>query len=180
MRSKLIVVLLLAVILLAGPSVVSAKSSFLSSFNQYYDTEDSRLDSCAVCHTGPNGGSLNPYGRAYSESGRNYASIETRDSDMDGFSNLEEIDALTFPGNANDQPEPASEVVPETVDNATGTPVDEITDDQSMDGSIVDEVQEGTITEVNDSGTTTEQESPGFGAILAFVGVMAVVCMKRR
>ncbi|NPE29567.1 hypothetical protein HNV12_16720 [Methanococcoides sp. SA1] len=159
---------------------MSAKSSFLSSFNQYYDTGDTKLDSCAVCHTGPNGGSINSYGRAYSESGRNYASIETRDSDGDGYSNMDEIDALTFPGNANDHPETTSEIIPETVDNATETPVDENADDQSMEESIIDEAQEETTTEENDSGTTTEQQSPGFEAILAFAGVIAVVCLKRR
>ena len=178
MKYKLFLVLFLAVVLLAGTPMVSARSSFMSSFNQYYDTGDTKLDSCAICHTGSNGGgSLNSYGRAYSVSGRNYASIETLDSDGDGFSNLDEIDALTFPGNPNDYPETATEneavteIISETTDNATETQVYESVNNQSMEEPIVDETQEE---------TTTEEQSPGFEAIIAFACVIAVVCLKRK
>ena len=157
--------------------MASAKSSYLSSFNNYYDTGDTRLDSCDTCHAGPNGGSTDPYGRAYSSSGRNFASIEDRDSDGDGFSNIDEINALTFPGNADDFPETAAEPVPEPelisepIDNVTETPVEEIIDNQSMEEPTVEETQEE---------TTTEQQSPGFEVILAIAGILSVVYLKRN
>ncbi len=62
---------------------------------------------CAVCHTSsiPN---LNPYGAAYFSGGRFNASsltaIENVDSDGDGFTNIQELRAFTYPGNASDFP----------------------------------------------------------------------------
>jgi hypothetical protein len=69
-----------------------------------------RIDSCSLCHTStPN---LNAYGAAYKAKGRGMASsltsIEANDSDGDGFSNIAEITALTFPGDAQDFPVAAS------------------------------------------------------------------------
>ena len=64
---------------------------------------------CAVCHASsiPN---LNPYGSAYSNAGRFNASsliaIENIDSDGDGFTNIQELRAFTYPGDPNDHPAP--------------------------------------------------------------------------
>ena len=90
-----------------------------------------RLDDCQACHTGEveNGvltssacdychkimldeggsatGTLNSYGLAYVEAGRTLAaitSIKAADSDGDGFSNDEELQALRYPGSAQSQP----------------------------------------------------------------------------
>jgi hypothetical protein len=102
----------------------------------YPDTDGTKLDSCAVCHSGGqyvnNKGklvslgscqwchyvykydgsgdieaTLNPYGIGYRDNGRidtALISIEDLDSDGDGFSNIEEITALRFPGNNLDDP----------------------------------------------------------------------------
>lgn len=94
-----------------------------------------KLDNCALCHTGgdmPRGGgtmavgscqwchysygydgsgdiadTLNGYGAAYSNAGRNQQAIlniENLDSDGDGYTNAEEIEAGSFPGNSQDDP----------------------------------------------------------------------------
>lgn len=47
---------------------------------------------------------LNAYGRAFRDAGEDFATIEPLDSDGDGAANLDEILALTFPGDANDAP----------------------------------------------------------------------------
>ncbi len=102
----------------------------------YPDKAGTKLDSCALCHSGGSyvssgktvalgscqwchykygyDGSgnidetLNPYGIAYKTSGGRNATaikaIEASDSDGDGYSNKIEIDALRFPGDANDDP----------------------------------------------------------------------------
>lgn len=73
----------------------------------YPNIVGSRIDTCVLCHTSsiPN---MNPYGAAYLAAGRGLASslhaIENVDSDGDGFTNIQEIMALTFPGNAADHP----------------------------------------------------------------------------
>jgi hypothetical protein len=95
----------------------------------------SKLDHCALCHTGgsyeKNGkdvslgscqwchysygydksgnivDTLNTYGLAYFTAGRDaeaITTIDTLDSDADGYTNAEEITANRFPGNAADDP----------------------------------------------------------------------------
>src|SRR6185295_13161512 len=77
-----------------------------------------RLDSCLVCHQladpRPVGASArNPFGTRFEQVATHGAnpsgallSIQSLDSDGDGVSNLAEIQAQTFPGNALDYPPP--------------------------------------------------------------------------
>jgi len=105
---------------------------FLSAYPEKAGT---KLDHCALCHSGGSYESkgkmvslgscqwchysygydgsgdiedtMNDYGRDYKAYGRNAAAvraIETLDSDSDGSTNLEEIEANSFPGNAADDP----------------------------------------------------------------------------
>jgi hypothetical protein len=72
------------------------------------------LGSCQWCHysygydkSGDIADTLNPYGRDYWTNGRNAAALTAiagLDSDRDGFSNKEEIAAVRFPGNPDDDP----------------------------------------------------------------------------
>lgn len=103
----------------------------------YPDKKDTKLDSCALCHSGgsyekkpgvyvPMGScqwchykygynaigniteTLNAYGKDYWVAGRNadaVKAIENKDSDADGFSNLDEILSLRYPGDASDDPD---------------------------------------------------------------------------
>jgi hypothetical protein len=73
---------------------------------RYPNIVGTKLDSCTLCHTSNIPG-LNPYGQAYKANGRNPAAlgaIESSDSDQDSFTNLQEIMALTFPGDPSDFP----------------------------------------------------------------------------
>ncbi len=72
------------------------------------------LGSCQWCHyaygydgAGEIEETINAYGAAYKAAGRNaaaVASIDALDSDNDGYTNAEEIAAMTFPGSAGDHP----------------------------------------------------------------------------
>ncbi|MCQ6963761.1 hypothetical protein PV02_11890 [Methanolobus chelungpuianus] len=111
--------MVLSVLLIVpGISVVSAIPSYLESFNQQYDTNGTRLDSCNICHTDTEKESINSYASDYSESGRDFSSIEALDSDEDGFTNIEEINALTLPGDPADRPQ-TTEAPSETGANET-------------------------------------------------------------
>jgi hypothetical protein len=97
------------------------------------DKVGTKLDSCALCHSGgqsssgtmmgscqwchykygytaPHGNildTLNPYGKDYLASGRNTSAIQTIatfDSDGDGYKNAVEIAAVRYPGDPNDDP----------------------------------------------------------------------------
>ncbi|MHC9541542.1 MAG: GEGP motif-containing diheme protein [Vulcanimicrobiota bacterium] len=73
------------------------------------------LGSCQWCHfkygyTAPHGDimdTLNPFGRQYLEAGRSEEAIRAMarmDSDSDGYVNVDEIAALAYPGDADDDP----------------------------------------------------------------------------
>lgn len=125
---------LTAALLHSSPNSVSAAPGDLSSaVAKYPNIASSMLNNCTFCHLGypPN---LNPYGAAYKAAGRNpaaFAAIENLDSDKDGFTNLQEITSLTFPGDpasfpavptptAISVPPPTATPVPPT---ATGVPL---------------------------------------------------------
>ncbi len=58
---------------------------------------------CQICHTQRTGGLLNPYGKdlKYKKvDASSLKSIEKRDSDKDGKTNIQEIKAGTLPGDA--------------------------------------------------------------------------------
>ena len=95
----------LVAMLLLAPQVM-ARPSYLSTFESTYPAAaGSRIDVCNLCHNSPEGGDArNPYGSSYDSSGRNFAAIENIDSDKDGWTNIQEIKSLTFPGDATDHP----------------------------------------------------------------------------
>ena len=93
----------------------------LDTFNDVYGTMGTRLDTCESCHT--TGRSTNLYGtHLKSEFSKlmvledlteeqkleafraALGAIEKLDSDNDGYSNIEEISARTFPGDPGDHP----------------------------------------------------------------------------
>ena len=69
---------------------------------RYPFIDNTRLESCALCHTVVP--TRNLYGTALDNANLNFQTIENVDSDTDGFSNVEEIRALAFPGNTADVP----------------------------------------------------------------------------
>jgi hypothetical protein len=84
-----------------------ASSGYTDQFNAYYGTSGAYnyqavLGSCLTCH--PSGSTRNSYANDWRNNGHNFASVELLDSDKDGFTNKAEIDARTFPGDANSRP----------------------------------------------------------------------------
>lgn len=95
----------------------------LDTFNQEYGTEGSRLDTCETCHTsrrrtnaygsdmmssfvgamGPTQGELTE-AEALEAIRFMLRSVEQLDSDGDGYSNIDEVAARSFPGNPADSP----------------------------------------------------------------------------
>ncbi len=122
-------------LLLRKPTPASATPSFLGvAESQYPFIVGSRIDTCTLCHmsTGsPSASNLNPYGTAFLNNGLNAAAlvaIENMDSDGDGFTNIQELRALTFPGDPNDHPQAATATsiptsVPTTAPTNTATSV---------------------------------------------------------
>lgn len=111
MKLKLSAVLMLSLMLVfAFSGLAAARSSYLTDFNNLYSTANTKLNSCDTCHV-PGGKTRNPYGAdmdvqllAGKSSPDSLVAIEPLDSDNDGYTNITEINALTFPGDPNDKP----------------------------------------------------------------------------
>ena len=110
-RSQSLQILVLLTII--GLSLISnpalAVSRYTTDFNQTYGTNGSfggtTVGSCVSCHPGLDGsGGMNRYGTDWRAFGQNFNAIEALDSDQDGYSNIDEINAGTQPGDPNDMP----------------------------------------------------------------------------
>jgi hypothetical protein len=90
----------------SSTSDTSAFSGYLTAFNTKYGTDGTKLDDCATCHN--EDFSLNDYGAAIEAQGgaidAALAAVESLDSDGDTYSNIDEITARTWPGDATDFP----------------------------------------------------------------------------
>ena len=64
---------------------------------------------------------LNPYGTDFGAANHDFGAIEAKDSDGDGFSNLDEIKAGTFPGDTNENPDKKAEPPPKPAPTTTTT-----------------------------------------------------------
>jgi hypothetical protein len=107
---RLFSILSVVTLLLAGYAVAYATNGYMSSFNNRYGTSGTAIGVCLVCHTTTP--SLNSYGNAFKNNAHNYATVEPLDSDNDGFTNIAEIDARTFPGNASSKSAVSDTTVP--------------------------------------------------------------------
>jgi hypothetical protein len=106
-------------LLLDRPKPASAFSSYLSQAEALYPgIIGSQIDNCKLCHVSPSGGGLNPYGSDFGANNHDFAAIENFDSDLDGYLNIDEINALTYPGDPGDPPAATNTPTP----TATGQP----------------------------------------------------------
>ena len=166
-------VFVIAVVLAVGGTAY-AVPSYLTSFESAYPAAvGSKLDACLLCHVNPNPGptARNPFGSDFASGGHSFdAALEALDSDGDGFTNLEEITALTFPGDPTDFPAAVDNTAPTVTstspdNNATGVAVtatisatfDEPIDPASVDGFVTDGVDNvaGTLSVVGSTATFT-------------------------
>lgn len=129
LQPQLLLALTGLLLIIAGwllPPAIQAKPNLESRFlrevtSRYSQMNGSRIDTCELCHPGGNTNRLNDYGQDYNRQG--LAAIEQLDSDGDGVINIDEINALTFPGDANDfpTPTPTNTTTPTQMPTATNT-----------------------------------------------------------
>jgi hypothetical protein len=117
----MLMVLAAAMAFLTQPGPARAKGSYLAAARaQYPHIVGTALDSCTLCHT--NVPARNLYGEDFKTHGHSFVAIEALDSDGDGYSNITEINALSFPGDARSVPASTPTSTPSPT--ATTTPGD--------------------------------------------------------
>lgn len=95
----------IAVMLYLAPVALAYEPYLDLAKGTYPSITNTALDSCVLCHLNPaGGGARNPFGEDFKTHGHSFATIEGLDSDADNFTNMVEIDALTFPGDASSVP----------------------------------------------------------------------------
>ena len=89
-----------------------ADSFALPSSRRLFEAKYGYKVTCDLCHEKGGGSSSSDYGKAFLRSGANFpafAKLEKRDSDGDGASNLEEIQARSNPGDPRSTPDKPGE-----------------------------------------------------------------------
>ncbi|NUM54231.1 MAG: hypothetical protein HUU46_11350 [Candidatus Hydrogenedentes bacterium] len=105
---KLRILAVLLVCLVASPFALAKIEYMDDAIAKYPNISDTVLDSCSLCHTiVPE---LNLYGDAFKDANRSFTAIENDDSDHDGTKNIDEINALTFPGDDSSFPVPQASI----------------------------------------------------------------------
>lgn len=95
-------ILLTTIMLTTLINYVEARPSYTREFLRHYPhTKKTPLGKCSLCHQG---GDYNSYSDDAAMEDYNFKAIENEDSDGDGHSNKEEIEALTHPGNPESYP----------------------------------------------------------------------------
>ncbi len=88
--------------------IISQTAFALPAFYKLFRAKYEWAGGCNVCHLSKKGGdSPNPYGRAFLHNGMNrstFLRISEEDSDRDGYSNIAEILARSYPGDAASTP----------------------------------------------------------------------------
>lgn len=77
------------------------------TYARYYKQEAGYMPSCNACHTQGGGSTLDAYGKDFKAAGKNLAAlakINSKDSDGDGASNAEEMQAKSNPGSKQSTP----------------------------------------------------------------------------
>lgn len=101
---KKLVVLIVATLILGISGIAYGYSTYGDQFNSTYSSSSlSGSSNCALCHLSP-AATLNSYGTDYKDNNHNFAAIEGLDSDLDGFTNITEINAGYKPGDASNHP----------------------------------------------------------------------------
>lgn len=92
---------------------VYAKNSLLTKFKAAYPKSATANSACLICHTNEDDFEKNAYGQDLENNAMKFKAIEALDSDVDGFTNIDEINQGTQPGDKDSMPAPIPVPVPE-------------------------------------------------------------------
>jgi hypothetical protein len=88
-------------------ATAAMNASATPTFARLYKAQFGYIPSCNACHSDGGGSTLNPFGKAFKEAGKNeaaFAKIAALDSDGDGVANAAEASAKANPGDKKSTP----------------------------------------------------------------------------
>ena len=181
MKNKFLFTFLAVITGLALFSTAHARSSYRTQFNTTYPASTA-IGTCTLCHPGGDTGSFNGYADAFSANNNNYRAIETLDSDGDGFSNITEINALTFPGDATSRPAAADTTAPTVAISAPATnPTSVSSTPIAFSGTASDNVGVSQVRWTNSlGGSGTAAGTTSWSASIALVSGANVITVTAR
>jgi mono/diheme cytochrome c family protein len=104
----LVGILAIALLVVLGDGAAAKdKDDFLPTFRATYPAAaGTRLDSCSLCHFTDSNGKReeNQFAEDFEDADKDFIAVQALDSDGDGFTNYQEIQAGTLPGVASDNP----------------------------------------------------------------------------
>src|SRR5260370_33994706 len=96
-RIRLWIFLSLGILIAGLPKPAQANPTYFANFIARYPAWGTTA-TCSVCHAASGPPALNPYGSDYMSHNHDFGLVEPLDSDGDFFTNIQEITALTWPG----------------------------------------------------------------------------------
>jgi Abnormal spindle-like microcephaly-assoc'd, ASPM-SPD-2-Hydin len=178
--------LALVAVIAAAPLAANAYSSYLNSFSSKYGTSGTALDSCSLCHGSGGNSTWNAYGQELKNnigSGISSAltTAEPKDSDGDKYSNLDEIKALTLPGDAKSVPAPVPTapkiaVAPSSLPFGTVTVGSSATQSATVSNTGTADLTVNSVSRCN--GTSAEFTASPAGSFTVAPGGSQTVTMK--
>jgi len=111
MKNNITVSIIIFLALLGATGIALGRGTYKAAFlENYKQLAGSKLENtCNLCHTAGPGTPRNPFGvmveTTVASGAPDFASIEGFDADGDGYTNIEEINGKTFPGDSSDHPD---------------------------------------------------------------------------
>jgi hypothetical protein len=184
-RNKVKILIISTIVIAITMTTAVALPEVLNNFNVHYNTIGTRLDTCDTCHYpgSQNATNLNPYGIDVKNNlnmpmDKAFASIEHLDSDMDGFSNIDEIHNLTFPGNKSDFPGMSAVVGTTNIINRTDDNVTIV--HTTGENNVVMATTTIVPTTIATISKTTTEKVPGFGILASIISVIFIFRIYRN
>lgn len=107
--------LLASLLIVLVSSNLAAKPGIYKKFSEAYPNSPILNSQCMICHDNEDDYARNAYGQDLENNNLDFKAIESFDSDLDGFFNIDEINLGSLPGDALSiplQPVPQPEPLP--------------------------------------------------------------------
>lgn len=179
--------LFFSIVLLSFSFSAFSMPAFLNKFKKAYP-KATAISQCKLCHADEDDRSIrNDFGKDYANNNFDFKAIEGFDSDADGFTNIAEINAGTWPGDRDSHPRinqaPTGEIVASIIAGTFPLTVDftslHVADVDGKVASIVWTFSDDKTTVTADKATHTFQTAGSFEVSMSITDNEGAVTVKK-